>query len=82
MKEKNNKDSAVFSFKILCERTFSGAVFNFPYSGAHISSIKDQVCICYSRICDAAGSELRKSEVKPPGFASFALGFVLMLAPE
>ena len=37
------KNSALFSFKLACEKTFSGAVSDFFHSGPQISSIPDQI---------------------------------------
>ena len=39
----NEKNSALFSFKLACEKTFSGAVSDFFHSGPQISSIPDQI---------------------------------------
>ena len=39
----NQKNSALFSFKLACEKTFSGAVSDFLHSGPRISSIPDQI---------------------------------------
>ena len=42
----NQKNSALFPFKLACEKTFSGAVSDFFHSGPQISSIPDQIQLC------------------------------------